>query len=190
MLQFQAAALLVAVVGDGHLWLQPDRQLCAGYIQETRNYQNNKEHNTNLTVLISLVIRRCWDLGEGSWGGGDGWVEPPWVSHLSLKALSSQLIEGPFIATRNQVYWGFLQINKVTGGGGLKPQQLNDPHRSTDETNRTEQNLEKQTSHLLNDFSSLPLQFLWAHIQEQTQLSGNFSVYNGGVEAVSNLMGG
>lgn len=68
--------------------------------------------------------------------------------------------------------------------------QINEPHKSTKETHRTEQNPDKQISHLLCDFSPSPRQFLWDHIQEQTQPSGNFSVYNGAVEAVSNLMGG
>lgn len=58
--------------------------------------------------------------------------------------------------------------------------------------NRTEQNRTLTDKHLTCCLKSLfqPLQFLWEHIQEQTQPSGNFSIYNGGVEAVSSLMGG
>lgn len=61
-------------------------------------------------------------------------------------------------------------------------------------TNPThKQNRTLPGKHLTCCFKSLcqPLQFLWEHVQQQTEPSGNFSsIYNGGVEAVSNLMGG
>lgn len=77
MLQLQAAALLVGVVGHGHLRLQPDRQLRAGDTQETRNNPENQQNDTtrhltsvSLDSIGHKTVVRILGRGVEGWEGG------------------------------------------------------------------------------------------------------------------------